>query len=191
MRRKFCEDCGSEIRERRGDPRWCIECRPRNSHHKYSSAERRAEAVRRADAEGRPVVCSVEECDEPVHNHMRVLCIAHYRRWQRYGDPLGKPSPRTPGPSRRDKWLRRKGLSPATYDALLAAQGGGCAICGRTPEGDRLLVVDHDHQHCRYGCLDCIRGLLCNNHNRALGAFSDDPQLLRRAADYLEGFGDE
>ncbi len=40
--------------------------------------------------------------------------------------------------------LKTYGLTPATYDELLAAQGGVCAIC-QTPPGDRLLHVDHAH----------------------------------------------
>lgn len=36
-------------------------------------------------------LCSIEGCDKPVHVALRGWCNAHYIRWQRYGDPLGKP----------------------------------------------------------------------------------------------------
>jgi HNH endonuclease len=31
--------------------------------------------------------CTVETCDAPKHG--RVYCVKHYRRWKKYGDPLG------------------------------------------------------------------------------------------------------
>jgi hypothetical protein len=65
---------------------------------------------------------------------------------------------------------------------MLAAQGGGCAICG-APESEQrhgVLRVDHCHATGR------VRGLLCEGHNLAIGHFSDDPLTLRLAAEYLE-----
>jgi hypothetical protein len=75
-------------------------------------------------------------------------------------------------------------------DALVAEQGGSCAICGR-PYEDRpgyRLSVDHDHRHCagRVGCPKCIRGLLCNACNNLLRLAQDDPVRLRLAAGYLD-----
>lgn len=72
------------------------------------------------------------------------------------------------------------GLTAAERDALIAAQGGRCAICLRAAE---RLEVDHDHRHCpgSTGCRQCVRGLLCGRCNTALGRFGDHriPQLLR------------
>lgn len=65
------------------------------------------------------------------------------------------------------------------YDRMLAAQGGGCAICGRPPRDDISLHVDHDHETER------IRGLLCFPCNNTLGDFNDDPVRLYAAANYL------
>ncbi len=62
------------------------------------------------------------------------------------------------------------------YDALLALQGGVCAICSK----NRPLGVDHCH------LFNEVRGLLCNKCNLGLGMFDDDPDRLRAAADYLE-----
>jgi hypothetical protein len=40
-------------------------------------------------------VCSIPNCDKPAW--VRGWCQAHYARWQRYGDPLGRPAPYLPG----------------------------------------------------------------------------------------------
>lgn len=40
--------------------------------------------------------------------------------------------------------LRKYGLSVEEWRAILEAQGGVCAICGKLPPSGRL-VVDHEH----------------------------------------------
>lgn len=92
---------------------------------------------------------------------------------------------------RRRSHLRRYGIEPERYDEMLAAQGGKCAICRKPPSGNgtsgQSLHVDHDHSCCpgTKSCGDCVRGLLCNNCNRAIGYFQDDPALLKEAIAYL------
>ncbi|MGB8986360.1 MAG: endonuclease domain-containing protein, partial [Candidatus Sulfotelmatobacter sp.] len=39
-------------------------------------------------------------------------------------------------------------MSRERYDALLAEQNGGCAICGGVNDADTRLCVDHDHGCC-------------------------------------------
>lgn len=61
--------------------------------------------------------------------------------------------------------LRTYGLTRQDFDLLLAAQGEGCAVCGKVPDNGRLCI-DHEHvkgwkkmpaeQRKRY-----TRGLLC------------------------------
>ena len=70
-----------------------------------------------------------------------------------------------------------KPLTIARYEEMLAAQGGGCAICGEEAEGS--LHVDHDHVTGK------VRGLLCVRCNNALGQFQEDPALIVRALAYL------
>jgi recombination endonuclease VII len=74
-------------------------------------------------------------------------------------------------------------MSLEQYDALLARQGGVCAICRIRSE--RPLCVDHCHR------TDRIRGLLCRTCNSGLGFFNDDPALLRAATAYLEAARDD
>ncbi len=73
-------------------------------------------------------------------------------------------------------------FSVADYEALLAQQGGKCAICSTVRGSDQghRLYLDHDHKTGR------VRGLLCKRCNSALGYMADDSDRLRRAAQYLE-----
>jgi Recombination endonuclease VII len=72
---------------------------------------------------------------------------------------------------------RRYGISRADYAALLARQGGVCAICGKPPE--KTLCVDHCHSTGR------IRGLLCRKCNFGLGCYAEDQAAMIAALAYL------
>lgn len=91
--------------------------------------------------------------------------------------------------SERDKIKRREFLYSLTeekYQALLAAQGGLCAICCKSLDQVRSCV-DHDHTCCPGGksCGDCVRQILCDKCNVGLGSFGDNPSLLASAIEYL------
>lgn len=81
---------------------------------------------------------------------------------------------------RRARGLSKYGLTVEQYDAMLAAQGGVCAICVYSPLTGKPLHVDHDHR------TNKVRGLLCGNCNTALGMFEDDPETLTSAIAYLK-----
>ncbi len=80
------------------------------------------------------------------------------------------------------------GLEPERYQEWLEEQGHACAIC-EVPFTAKLRPhVDHDHSCCpdhAKSCGKCVRGLLCSSCNNGLGRFNDDPDILRKAADYL------
>ena len=82
---------------------------------------------------------------------------------------------------KRDRALKKYGISRDDLDALIAAQDGKCAICKGAPtgKGDRLHV-DHCHTSGK------VRALLCHHCNTLLGLAGDDPARLRAAAAYLE-----
>lgn len=73
------------------------------------------------------------------------------------------------------------GLTSDDITEMLVEQGGTCALsfCEvvLTPDG---MHIDHDHN------TGVIRGICCPRHNKGLGFFDDDPEKLRRAAEYLE-----
>ena len=76
--------------------------------------------------------------------------------------------------------LRRRGATQQMYDTLYEAQKGCCALCNEPEEKFAWLCIDHDHSTGR------IRGLLCPNCNRGLGLLQDRPDLLRKAAEYVD-----
>ena len=84
---------------------------------------------------------------------------------------------------RRARLKRRYGITPDDYDLLLTNQNGHCALCERTPDQERYgyLHVDHCHDSNK------IRGLLCEQHNLALGKMGDTEEALRRALNYIKG----
>lgn len=75
--------------------------------------------------------------------------------------------------------IRLYGIDVPDYERMLEEQKGGCWICGKEPTGKRALDIDHDHKTGK------VRGLLCSNHNRAIGLLGDDIKALVKALDYL------
>lgn len=82
--------------------------------------------------------------------------------------------------------LLQYGLTLAQYEEFAASNGNVCAICGSEKNGGhsvtRKLVVDHSHETGE------VRGLLCANCNSGIGLLQDDPEVLRKAIQYLEDF---
>lgn len=71
---------------------------------------------------------------------------------------------------RREKTRRAKNIKNAPEQLDEA-----CSICGRRER----LCLDHDHETMEY------RGTLCHWCNIAIGLFGDNPDLLKKAIDYL------
>ena len=72
------------------------------------------------------------------------------------------------------------GLEAHDYAEILTRQQGVCAICGKSNSGKRDWHVDHDHVSGK------VRGVLCNPCNLMLGLAKDNPDVLRKAASYLD-----
>lgn len=77
--------------------------------------------------------------------------------------------------------MRRYGMTPAQYDALLESQGNACAICQSKRGSSRApkLFVDHDHATGR------VRGLLCSACNSHLLRCGDTLESIMRYVEYL------
>ena len=72
---------------------------------------------------------------------------------------------------------KKYGITKIQFELMLKAQDNKCIICGC-----ELVDPCVDHCHKTYK----IRGILCQKCNRVLGVFNDSPELLRKAATYLE-----
>lgn len=80
--------------------------------------------------------------------------------------------------ARRSRLKRLFNITPEEYDAVLAFQGGTCAICDRPP-GKTRLAVDHEHK------TGLVRGLVCWQCNAALAKLADSPARAYAAWAYL------
>lgn len=94
---------------------------------------------------------------------------------------------RNPGRSKNSELRQLYGIDLATYEMMLDAQGGVCAICRRqetarnsqSPLTSRRLAVDHCH-----GTKE-VRGLLCTNCNTSIHMIERDPAIIERVVKYL------
>lgn len=121
--------------------------------------------------QGRNSICI--NCMEPrQYNHRHQPHIKERRR----------EKDRTPKRRRQTRlaFVRRKYGEEAAQIEVRRLAGEPCDICGQTLES-RLMAIDHCHT------AGVTRGLLCRRCNTILGQVQDDPELLRRLADYLEG----
>lgn len=83
-------------------------------------------------------------------------------------------------------YKRNYGIDDATLDQMKKDQDDKCYLChsegfliGKNNHNEKL-AVDHDHETGK------VRKLLCHNCNRALGLFKDNPEIMRKAASYVE-----
>jgi hypothetical protein len=79
--------------------------------------------------------------------------------------------------------VARYGISIERFEELLEQQGFKCGICDSKLDAGFFTAVDHCHE------TGLIRGILCSRCNTALGGFRDNPEILRRAIEYVERKG--
>ena len=113
----------------------------------------------------------------------RERSIAYVKKWQQDNKERVNAYRRARNATRRreirEGHLKRTfGLTLADYEAILEAQGGGCAICQEVPREGQSFHVDH--------LGDRVRGILCVRCNNALGQLRERVDLAECAADYLE-----
>lgn len=79
----------------------------------------------------------------------------------------------------REKTITKKleiyGISQAYYDLCLDK---GCKLC--TDKFEKTPCLDHDHKTGKF------RGVLCHRCNTGLGYFRDNPEVLKRAIQYIQ-----
>ncbi|WP_432191842.1 endonuclease VII domain-containing protein [Streptomyces sp. bgisy027] len=153
-----------------------LQVRCRECVAEYSAAHYR----RRRETMGKSVR---EKVDVPAGHKICRTCgeVKPHSEWHRNATASEGLSTRCKAcraiQGRQDHLKRQYGITEAERDALAASQGGVCCIClAAVPEH-----VDHCHETGR------VRGVLCFSCNAALGQFKDRPDVIRRAAAYVEG----
>ena len=87
------------------------------------------------------------------------------------------------------------GVTKEWFNAKIIEQDGKCAICRKEEIGTyrgkvKSLAVDHDHSCCfgKKSCGRCVRGLLCQKCNRALGMLLESIPILKNTIQYLRKY---
>lgn len=107
--------------------------------------------------------CLVAACSSPAARSS-VLCPSHN--------------------SRRQRW----GLSVERLVELQAVEF--CQSCGSGADG-KTLHFDHDHSHCKAGCSECLRGVLCSRCNTSLGFLQESREMIGGLLAYMDRVGIE
>lgn len=129
-----------------------------NTHYHQSLTMPELQPIVTRDTRWNDRTCDVQFCDMP--------CV-HSGVCQRHASRL------------------RYGLSSLQISAILL--DASCAICNESLS-EQDVHIDHDHSCCPGNartCGECTRGILCNDCNRGLGLFQDDPGRLQAAVGYL------
>jgi hypothetical protein len=98
-------------------------------------------------------------------------------RWAPYCKSCSKKRDRAR--ERKNGVSRRKAYKyKVSHKTIVALHSKGCCqVCGETDQS--TFVIDHDHKTGE------VRDLLCRSCNLILGYAKDNPEILRKLADYL------
>jgi Autographiviridae endonuclease VII len=161
MINKICSKCGVEKAESefyKTSGKTCKVC-----HNNYCKAKHRLNPEKGRESSKRWYYSKPEN---------RQRSIDKAREWQ------AKHKDRDTERKFKYNLQRNYGLAYEDYCRMAEEQNGLCAICEQPPY--RNFDVDHNHQ------TGVVRQLLCSNCNTALGLLKDNPDILRKAAVYLE-----
>ena len=150
---------------------WCSDCKKFCESEKFGNEERK---VRCKDCSHKRNVGKYARDSENQRKRRK----AHY--WANLESERA---------SRKDWQFASYGVTREWYDAKLAEQGGGCAICGATKPDNRsnFMFIDHRHSCCekRPCCGKCVRGLLCSRCNSFVERLDCITDWAEKALAYL------
>lgn len=143
--------------------------------------------------------CSIEICDRP--HYAKGWCRNHYERMRRTDglescyevvedEKVYLYGKKRITYKRAYHLMYKYQLTVERYDEMKAL---GCHVCGEYQE--RNLHVDHDHNCCseHVTCGKCVRGVLCNKCNTAVGKYDQgkirqDHPMLDKIIRYVEEY---
>lgn len=172
-----CPDCGATFKKVTSQKR-CKACRIARETCQDCGATRDARIGRRF-------------CWPCYQKQNHGAASPHWRggreaKLQRRSEAAKRQRAENPEPFRWKLVRLKYGVTREQYLLMLSEQGGVCAVCHKPEKATvkstgktRPLAIDHDHE------TDLVCGLLCANCNHGLGCFSDDPDTLVAAAEYL------
>ena len=121
---------------------------------------------------------NLEHCRAYAHEYYAAHKEQHDRSQKRFNASLPVKERK-----RRDRMynLKKKyGITPEQFDAMLAAQGGVCAVCkGTHGEHGRPLFMDHKHGTKQ------TRGILCVRCNLLVGFIEKNEATILACEEYL------
>ena len=129
------------------------------------------------NSKSKPGVCEV--CNGPTSETRAVRCKPCWK---------ARPVEGRRTTYRKYQLKRKYKLSLEEYDAMLKFQDAKCAIClVSQSELAHSLYVDHNRNCCpgSESCGECVRGLLCNSCNFAIGHFKDNEIIMKSAIKYI------
>jgi hypothetical protein len=161
----------------RGHLTWCVSC-----HSKRTVSRRNAKKEGIVKIDGRKCKPRMSEEDRlqrnrekssrHYHNNIEKSREYHRKKARENVDPEKK---------RRSMLKTKYGITPESWQDMFEAQGCRCAICETTDAGAKAgWNTDHCHKSGR------VRFILCAHCNRGLGAFKDNPDVMRKAAKMIE-----
>jgi len=186
---KWCRMCMAEWHRGRAgpapEPRPCEYCgklidKPNQNRQKYCSPNCKQRALYQRNNPKAGRTCQACGAD-----------ISHMRKDTKWcSASCASKRPTSPQIAWRSRIKTKYGLSEVEFNEILNKQQWRCPICRdlfTKTTGTGRIAVDHDHACCsgQRSCGKCVRGILCASCNTALGHFSDDPQVLQAAIQYL------
>lgn len=123
----------------------------------------------------------------------KTCATAHSKRWYQKNRE-SKLEELRGDKSRNAHYMRRYKLTLEDYILMSVGQNHICANpnCNAEAEEQRSgnLFVDHDRACCpsENTCGKCVRGLLCDSCNKALGFLNDDLDKIKGLIMYLEEY---
>ena len=164
--KRLCDFCEKEFRPKQVNAIFCgRRCKDKAKNAAWA-ADLAASKPRRT--------CEAPECG---------IDITQRRSDTKYcSDKCAQKARITPELRRKYRLAHKYGITPEDYDRMVIDQGNMCALCDSPEPGTKHGFWHIDHCH----STGVLRKLLCSTCNTGLGSFYDNPDVLRRAADYIE-----